>query len=69
MSKKILRTKQVLGRIGTSRTTLYRKVRDGEFPPGIKLGPNSVGWEEEVVEEWLSNCETQDYGAASREAE
>lgn len=67
MSTKILRTKKVLDRIGMSRTSLWRKVRDGEFPPGIKLGPNSIGWKEEVVEEWLSNCETQDYGAASKE--
>ena len=68
MSTKILRTKEVPGRIGVSRTSLWRLVRTGKFPPGIKLGPNSVGWKEEDVEDWLSNREAQDYGAATMEA-
>ena len=54
---KVLRTKAVCERIGLSRTTLWRRVRDGLFPPPLRLGGNAVGWREQVVEEWLEGLE------------
>lgn len=54
---KILRTKAVCERIGLSRTTLWRRVRGGEFPAPLRLGANAVGWREQVVEEWLGGLE------------
>ncbi len=49
-----LRAPQTAARIGISNTTLYNKIRKGEFPAGIKLGPRLVVWPEEVVDAWLA---------------
>jgi prophage regulatory protein len=34
----------VLGRIGVSRSTLYKLIKQGNFKAPVKLGPRSVGW-------------------------
>ena len=36
-SDKILRMRTVLERAGLSRSTVYRKVQEGAFPPKVKL--------------------------------
>ena len=38
-----------------NRTTLYRWIKDHSFPPGILLGPNSRGWSEVDVLDWLGS--------------
>jgi len=38
------RTRQVLRRYDWSRTTLWRRVRAGEFPRPIKLSPGLNAW-------------------------
>jgi len=40
------------------RTTIWKKVKDGQFPKPIKLGsaPSSpIRWKEEDIEEYLRN--------------
>lgn len=52
----ILRTAAVLRATALSRTTLWRRVRDGSFPAPIRLGgPRSraVGWLRADVEDWI----------------
>lgn len=50
---KILRIKDVCAKIGISRTRVYELEHDGRFPARIELGPNSVGWYESEVDEWI----------------
>lgn len=47
---RILRTKEVMDRVSWSRTTLWRKVRAGEFPRPLQLGANSIGFYEHEVD-------------------
>ena len=52
----ILRTLAVLELTGLSRTSLWRRIRDGDFPAAVRLGgPNSraVGWRRSEIEQWL----------------
>lgn len=52
----ILRLQQVKDLTGLSKTTLWRRIRDGEFPAALRLGgPKSraVGWRRSEVEQWL----------------
>ncbi len=51
----VLRLLAVKHRTGLSRSTIYAKVADGEFPPPIKLGEGAraVGWLEHEVIDWL----------------
>jgi prophage regulatory protein len=41
---RIERKPAVLNRTGMSHATLYRRISEGLFPPGISLGNRSVGW-------------------------
>lgn len=50
MPKKILRKPSVLDRTGWSAPTLWRRVKDGSFPPPRQIGPRAVGWLESEVE-------------------
>ena len=43
-SLRIERKPAVLNRTGMSHATLYRRISEGLFPPGICLGNRSVGW-------------------------
>ena len=55
---RILRPKDVSQAIGFSRTTLWRRVRDGSFPRPLRIGGEKshlVGWRQSAVEEWLDS--------------
>jgi len=52
---RILRLNSVLDRTGLSRSTLYRKMRDGSFPKQIHISVRCAGWRESAVNEWLRN--------------
>jgi predicted DNA-binding transcriptional regulator AlpA len=42
----------------------WRDVRARRFPPPIELGPNSIGWFEDEIDEWLASRPRRTYGAA-----
>ena len=49
---KILRLPQVVARIGLSKNSIYRLIRQGEFPRPLQLTPNTVGWRVDEVDKW-----------------
>lgn len=53
--KVILRRTQVQARTGISRSGIYQKMADGEFPKSISLGPRAVGWLESSIDEWIQS--------------
>ena len=57
---RILRLNSVLDRTGLSRSTLYRRMRDGSFPKQIPISLRCSGWRESAINEWLRN--PRDYG-------
>ena len=57
MEPEVLRTNALTALLGVSRTTLWRRVRDGDLPPPLRLGgPQSraVGWRRAEIEAWLT---------------
>lgn len=52
---RIIRLKTVLDRTGLSRSTLYRKIADGTFPPQLRISINGAGWSEAEVNRWIAN--------------
>ncbi|MDQ0250862.1 prophage regulatory protein [Sphingomonas kyeonggiensis] len=52
---RILRIKTVLERTGLSRSTMYRKMQNGTFPPAIKISARCAGWRESAISAWLRN--------------
>jgi prophage regulatory protein len=54
MTHKILRLPVVKGRTGLSRSTIYLRMTEGNFPVPVSLGGRAVGWIEAEIEEWLN---------------
>ena len=52
----LLRMRQVKARTGLSRSTIYLKIKCGEFPAQVSLGPRAVGWLEAEVDRWIASC-------------
>ena len=53
MVTRILRLPEVVARTGLSRSSIYLRVSQNNFPKSISLGGRSVGWVEEQIEQWL----------------
>lgn len=55
MNKKnrIIRLGEVLARTSLSRSTIYRKIKEGTFPAQKKLSKRSVGWFESAINTWM----------------
>ena len=50
-----LRIKDVVAQTGLSESTVYRLIRNGEFPAPNQLGPHRVGWKLSRVTEWCDS--------------
>ena len=53
MAQAILRLPAVKARTGLSRSTIYLRSSENEFPKPISLGARAVGWLGEDIEAWL----------------
>ena len=53
--ERIIRLKTVLARTGLSRSTIYRKIAEGTFPPQIKISTNGTGWHESEINRWIAD--------------
>lgn len=54
--QRIIRLPGVKDATGLSRSTIYKKISGGDFPPPISLGDRAVGWLESDIEKWLTSC-------------
>ena len=55
---RILRIPEVVKITGLSRTTIWRRVKSGDFPAPVRLGSlatRSVGWRESQIKQWLDS--------------
>ena len=43
------------GKLGISRTSLYRLIAEGKFPPPCRPLPGIVAWPESAVNEWMKS--------------
>lgn len=55
MSTQILRMREVIQRIGLSRSTIYKLMENNDFPKPMKLGSQAIGWRDTDIETWISN--------------
>jgi prophage regulatory protein len=53
MAERFLSMKQVLERVGLSRTTLYGCMNAGTFPQSVPLGPKRIAFVESQVDAWM----------------
>ncbi len=53
MGHTILRLPAVKASTGLSRSTIYNRISEGDFPKPVNLGGRAVGWLENEIQEWL----------------
>lgn len=50
---RFLRIHQVSDMIGLARATIYQRMKLGQFPAQVRLGPKSVAWLASDVQAWM----------------
>ena len=56
--RRMMRMPEVIEITGLSRTTIWRRERDGSFPQPIRLGgehTRAVGWREQDIYDWIDS--------------
>ncbi|MFP6805673.1 MAG: AlpA family transcriptional regulator, partial [Pseudomonadales bacterium] len=48
-----LRLKEVVVKVGLSRSTIYKILDEGNFPASFRLGDKAVGWLQSDIERWM----------------
>lgn len=51
--ERLMRLAEVIERTGLSRSMIYLSIRNGDFPPNVRLGPRCVGWIESEIDAWI----------------
>ncbi len=59
--RRLLRPKEVMALMGWSRTTLWRRVRAGEFPAPVSTGANITAFYEDEVSAAQANLPRVNY--------
>lgn len=63
MGAEIIRLAAVCHRIKLSKTTVYQKIKNGEFPAPVKLGQRAIGFLVADVEKWITSRERTTHAA------
>lgn len=53
-ARRYLRLPELRQMVPLSPATIWRKTRNGSFPPAIKLSERVTAWNREAVEAWLA---------------
>ena len=58
MGCRIIRMKEVVERVGLSRSTVWRLESAGKFPARVRLSAHAVGYYVEAIDAWAANRPT-----------
>ena len=58
---RLLRMPEVCRRIGVSRSSLYKMIKEKSFPASRQLGPMTVAWLESDVNDWIAGTSAKRY--------
>ena len=50
---RFIRLPEVIDRTGLKRSSIYAAMQAGTFPTQIPLGERAVGWDSDVVDQWM----------------
>ncbi|MBS9404816.1 AlpA family transcriptional regulator [Halomonas sp. TRM85114] len=53
MSKRLIKKEIVLDKTSLSKSSLYRLIKAGKFPPPVPLTGRAVAWLESEIDEWI----------------
>ena len=52
--QKLLRLRDVIQKVGLSRSQIYKLIAKGSFPEQIKIGSKISAWPEQTIDQWIS---------------
>ena len=55
MTDRLLTRQEVEARTALSRTSIYRKMREGSFPEPLQIGARAVRWRASEIEEFIAS--------------
>ena len=55
VNDRLLRRRQVEEITGLSRSSIYRLMRNGDFPVPVRVGPSAVRWKASDISAWLES--------------
>ena len=50
---RVIKLQEVISKTGLSRTGIYNRIRNHEFPSPISLGRRASGWIESEINSWI----------------
>ena len=53
--QQMLRLPEVLKLVGLSKSTIYLRIGEGDFPAPVRIGAKAVAWRRDELEAWLSS--------------
>ncbi len=65
MAKRIVRFNEVKERTGLSGSTIWAKIKTGEFPQPIRLTERTIGFEESEIEAFIERRRATPYQPAT----
>tara|TARA_R110000868_G_scaffold410485_1_gene698627 strand:+ start:105 stop:629 length:525 start_codon:yes stop_codon:yes gene_type:complete len=60
--KPFMSMEEVAGMFGISKSTIYAKMRSGDFPLPIKTGQRGIRWRTDELMAWINACQRAEYG-------
>ena len=55
ISQRMLRLPEVRDITGVSRSSIYKWMDEGTFPPPKKLGERAIAWDSREIAEWVDS--------------
>ncbi len=52
---RLLRLPEVIRKVGLSKTTIYKRAREGSFPKPVDLGGGQTAWVESEIDSFIDN--------------
>ncbi|MEG3695900.1 AlpA family transcriptional regulator [Vibrio coralliirubri] len=53
---RFLKLKDVMEKTALSRSAIYRKMNNGNFPLSVNLGDRAVAWVDGEIDDWMESC-------------
>ncbi len=50
---RFMRLTEVIKDTGLGRSSIYKRIAEGEFPKPVPLGGRAVGWVSDEIEAWI----------------
>lgn len=54
-SERLLVLDEVITKTRMKRSTIYSKMKSGEFPKNISISANRIAWLESEIDSWMEN--------------